>query len=125
MAQYDALATDDGPPSRTLSRSASASGSRRSLGRGSDDGPIALRSPRLSAEPPAAEHFSARASLDTVGSGSDIVYRDQLDQDPFDEKHNSEAQRYQERYDEAQDEEQGYAVEPNRVSRGREWLACG
>jgi hypothetical protein len=96
MAQYDALATDDRPPSR---------------GEG-----VALRTSddqEHEYPPPASAHYSARASLDTVGSGSDIVYRDQLDQDPFDEK-TGEAQRYSARY--ADDEEQGYTVEPSRVS---------
>lgn len=113
-AQYDALATNDGPLSRPLSASGSAQGSRIGSRRGSDTGAIALLSPRASGEHPAAEHYSARASLDTVGSGSDIVYRDQLDADPFDEKQ-GEAQRYQQRYEE-NDEEQGYTVEPSRVS---------
>ncbi|BEJ15855.1 hypothetical protein CspHIS471_0504600 [Cutaneotrichosporon sp. HIS471] len=92
MAQYDVLATDDRPPSR---------------GEG-----VALRTSDEEHIYPPAAHYSARASLDTVGSGSDIVYRDQLDQDPFDEK-TGEAQRYHERY--ADDEEQGYTVEPSRL----------
>lgn len=94
MAHYDALATDERPPSR---------------GEG-----IALSSPE-SEDPhqyPPAAHYSARASLDTVGSGSDIVYRDQLEQDPFDEK-DGEAQRYSARYEAYDEEEQGYTVEPS------------
>ncbi|GMK55819.1 hypothetical protein CspeluHIS016_0208750 [Cutaneotrichosporon spelunceum] len=95
-AQYDALATDDRPPSR---------------GEG-----VALR---ISEEEQEKEHvypptalYSPRASLDTDGSGSEIVYRDQLDQDPFDEKGGA-AEGYRERY--ADDEEQGYTVEPSRI----------
>lgn len=51
---------------------------------------------------------SPRHSLDSVGSGSDLVYRDIAEEDPFEEKSGFR--------DEEQDEEPGFVVEPRRVS---------
>lgn len=52
---------------------------------------------------------TVRESFETTGSGSDIVYRDHLDEDPFDEKtHHRQAS-----YD--QEDGIGYPVEPTRI----------
>jgi hypothetical protein len=56
-----------------------------------------------------------RRSLESSSDGSDIVYRDALDDEPFDEK--GSALRFdEERRMEDGDDGAGYPVEPRRVS---------
>ncbi|KAL1407636.1 Dipeptidyl peptidase 4 [Vanrija albida] len=92
-AQYDALPGDE-RPSIDHHAEPSASGS----------------SPR--APPPPYRH-----STDSVGSGSDIVYRDTLDADPFDEKASAARFSQGERDDDADVDEDGigFPVEPRRL----------
>lgn len=78
--QYDPLATGPEPPLHAAAHGAT--------------GHLTLASPR--------------DSMDSVGSGSDLVYRDVAEVDPFEEK---AAYR-----DEDDDNEPGFVVEPRRVS---------
>lgn len=90
QAQYDRLA-DDAPLNGGLGADAPFS-----------DSPVSTYPP-----PPAY-----RQSLDSDGSGSDLVYRDIAEEDPFDtEKGHNRSSSYQE-----DGEDQGYAMEPRRVS---------
>lgn len=52
---------------------------------------------------------TVRDSFDTTGSGSDIVYRDHLDEDPFDEKTHHRHGSYD------HEDGVGYPVEPTRI----------
>lgn len=69
-------------------------------------------SPRERSQPlalPDDDPAARRSSIDSTGSGSDIVYRDHLDEDPFDEK----GPGYNGAYDD--EEGVGYAMEPSRI----------
>jgi hypothetical protein len=83
MAQYDRLSEDGAGPSV-----------------GETPAPVAS-----STYPP-----SPRRSFESDGSGSDLVYRDIADEDPFD----TEKQGFTRTYEE--EEDFGYPMEPRRVN---------
>lgn len=80
QAQYDRLSTDEGP-----------------------SGGIALEASPVNGYPPPPYR---RSSIDSDGSGSDLVYRDIADEDPFE----GEKPRY------SADADIGFEMEPRRVS---------
>lgn len=88
-----------------------------------EDAPLPPRSPDEEAaytDTPSGTRESTyppfRESLDSDGSGSDLVYRDIAEEDPFDAEKQSFSHKRSNSYVADDDDDVGYTMEPSRVS---------